>query len=60
MTTDKEKLTALFDELSIGYTVEDKDIVCMEGDANIDGYGNFYTRFEFDDEGKFIQMGAWE
>lgn len=26
----------------------------------LDGYGRFYTKIEFDDDGKFIKQGFWE
>lgn len=26
----------------------------------IDGYRGFYTQFNFDEDGQFISMGAWE
>lgn len=26
----------------------------------VDGYSGFFTRFEFDKDGKFLTVGAWE
>lgn len=31
-----------------------------ESSDKIDGYGRFYTRIEFDNDGKFIKQGFWE
>ena len=31
-----------------------------EGMRNVDGYASFYTRYEFDSDGSFQIMGAWE
>ena len=28
--------------------------------GTVTGYNGMYTLFEFDDDGKFISMGAWE
>ena len=64
---DIEKVKKLFTELGIGFT-EDKIpsageaiLDCKEGDAKIDGYNCFYTRFVFDQKnGSFKYMGAWE
>lgn len=62
--TDKEKLTALFTELGIGFKPnphnEQNSIVCECGDAKISGYNGFYTQFDFEANGKFKEMGAWE
>ncbi len=63
--SDIEKLMELFTEFGIefttGVTHEGYDrILCSEGKAKIDGYNGFYTTFEFDENGKFKEMGAWE
>lgn len=58
--TDKEKLEKLLTEFKVGFTEEAGAIVCEEGNENIGGYNGFMTTFEFDQEGTFIQMGAWE
>ena len=63
--TDKEKLKKLFDEFGIGYTVDndnftENSIVCEEGNSKINGYSRFFTIFEFDENNKFVEMGAWE
>ena len=45
-------------------TTEDQDAIIitteMEDTTKVGGYTNFYTNFEFDKDGKFISMGAWE
>lgn len=58
--TDKQKLVALFTEFGIGFKEEGTQIVLNEGDAHITGYSYFYTAFEFDEDGRFIEVGAWE
>lgn len=68
--TDKEKLEQLLTEFGVGFKNHDPAnpewptgpncISCFGSDARIDGYGGFYTLFEFDEQGKFIKMGAWE
>ena len=64
--TDYERTREFMESLDIGYT-EDVDtvgqkihILLQEGNKNISGYANFCTWFDFDLEGKFIQVGAWE
>lgn len=60
--TDKEKLGALLTEFGVGWVHSralDK-ICCYHGMPKITGYSGFETIFEFDDDGKFLQMGAWE
>lgn len=63
--SDIERLMALFTEFEIGFTTElDHDgtdiIRCEEGGSRVDGYPYFYTDFRFDENGKFVVMGAWE
>ena len=63
--TDIEKVRKLFTELGIDFKNRKmrnggSEILCEEGDSKIDGYALFYTSFEFDKDGKFFQMGAWE
>lgn len=62
--TDLEKLRSLFKEFEIGFTEEDREgkvtITAYQGAKKIGGYMAFYTSFEFDPKGKFLEMGAWE
>lgn len=60
--TDREKLINLFDGFGVEYKSDDKDnsIECMQGNKKIEGYGGFFTYFEFTKEGEFITMGAAE
>ena len=67
LTTDKEKLMALLTEFEIGFEQGgvpgmrgNNNVICREGQAKINGYSMFCTVFEFDKDGRFIQMGAWE
>lgn len=58
---DIDKLTALLDEFGVGWEfADDERIVCCEGLEKITGYNGFYTTFDFDVDGKFICMGAYE
>jgi hypothetical protein len=62
---DIEKLMALFTEFGIGFTAELASngtdvIMCQEGKSKIEGYPMFYTEFQFDENGKFVEMGAYE
>lgn len=68
--TDFEKLTSLLAEFGVGYDVKEnsakgkvdgsKHVVCEKGNEKIGGYIGFITFFDFDCNGKFIRMGAWE
>jgi hypothetical protein len=73
--SDFEKVRCLLTELGIGYVIEKSEIIgaatCIRcgrmcGDKNFDqhakvgGYTDFYTSFEFTDDGQFIEIGAWE
>lgn len=64
--TDFEKLKGLLTSFGVEFTVEyyeDKKgatIICNQGGRKVSGYNQFFTDFEFDSKGTFIQMGAWE
>lgn len=69
--TDFEGTKQFFDSLGILYSQENntitfgKDTHGEEYDGypscdKIDGYNGFYTSFEFDEDGKFLSVGAWE
>ena len=63
--TDYEKLKALLTEFGVGFKEVEhgsgaRSIECHCEDSKITGYSCFYTSFEFNNEGKFIEMGAWE
>jgi len=61
--TDKEKLCDLLTEFGVGWREKPYYTIKCGGYNSynkIGGYSSFYTLFEFDEDGKFIQMGAWE
>ena len=64
--TDKEKLEKLLTEFGVEYREKsgemvDIDIIqCKEGCKKVGGYIDFYTSFEFNIDGSFKEMGAWE
>ena len=67
--TDKQKVIDLFDELGIGYKLKDDEypqhtnsIKIKAGYSynKVDGYGSFYTLFNFDENDKFVDAGIWE
>ena len=35
-------------------------ITLVQGDKKVEGYSYFYTRFNFDGEGKLLEVGAYE
>lgn len=69
--TDKEKLLALLGEWGVPGRCEDQPpdpgtatvecVIVGEGrNEKVTGFAGFFTAFEFDADGKFVQMGAWE
>lgn len=58
--TDKEKLIALLTEFGVEIEIRSDHIICRDGAAKVEGYCMFFTDFEFDANGKFVKMGAWE
>lgn len=63
--TDKDKLLALLGEWGVPSSIdEDNDVIVgwerADGIGKVAGYAGFFTAFEFDADGKFVQMGAWE
>ncbi len=65
--TDKEKLIALLDEWGVPYFAGPDFVSVGYGpkcplieSSKVDGYCGFFTDFEFDAEGNFVKMGAWE
>lgn len=59
---DKEKLRRLLTDFGVEFEEHpiSNSITCREGREKIDGYSMFFTDFEFDDDNKFVKMGAWE
>lgn len=62
MKTDRERLIELFTDFGVGFEIREADngIRCMYGNDKIEGYTFFFTIFEFDADGKFVSMGAYE
>jgi hypothetical protein len=60
LQTDKEKLIALLTQFGVGFTVSDGEIKCDQGFDKVTGHYGYYTTFNFDSHGHFIEMGAWE
>src|SRR5579862_3977287 len=74
--TDKDKLTALLDEWGVPYDpspesewIPSSTVQCVqlepeysadESEAKVVGYNGFITRFRFDVDGKFLNVGIWE
>ncbi len=58
---DIDKLKSLLTEFGVGFTEESGDIIkCYYGSNKVEGYNRFYTTFQFNNDGKFVEMGAWE
>jgi len=62
--TDFEKLKALLTEFGVGFEVKEgklgTEVRCECGAHKVEGYSSFFTEFNFNKDGKFICMGAWE
>lgn len=64
MLTDYQKTKEWLTELGVGFQEEASSnrlfILLSAGDAKIEGYIGFYTRFTFHLNGDFIEVGAFE
>jgi len=67
--TDFERTKQFLDSLGISYSTDSGNITFGNNQYNdgefplcnkVDGYSGFYTRFEFDESGNFLTVGAWE
>ena len=66
--SDKDRLTALLRDFGVGFREEETEskgekiiqVTCEQGASRVGGYGGFVTAFEFDRDGTFKSMGAWE
>lgn len=68
--SDKQKLESLLKEFGITHSDNshynarmfwtDNSVVLYSGSGNVEGYSDFYCKFEFDEQGKFISVGVWE
>lgn len=69
--TDKDKLLSLLQDFGIGYVDkkyhqargnwDDNSVVLYEDvGGGVQGYMDFYCKFDFDEQGKFISVGVWE
>lgn len=56
--TDQQKMLALFTELGLGFTVDQKTgaLLCTEFNERVAAYPGFYAAFEFDQAGRFVQL----
>ncbi len=69
---DIDKLTKLFDEFGITYTIDTKEDrwgskftvnVIVDNDVNdskVGGYNGLASSYMFDSDGKFIKVNIWE
>jgi len=59
--TDRERLIELLTSWGVGYYVIGNCVRCEQGThARVGGYLGFLTEFDFDSNGKFVEMGAYE
>jgi hypothetical protein len=62
--TDKEKFIAFFKSFGIDLTPQDNNLLleedCMQDNPKVKGYCGFYTIFNFDSNGNFVDCGAYE
>ena len=66
--SDLDGFKGLLDSFGVGYSDEEfyrTDIIrtvicCTQGDNKVGGFMGFFTRFDFDEDGKFLGMGAFE
>ena len=70
--TDQQKLIALLTEWGVEFNITARlshecykfgsgiTISCVAGTNKVSGYGGFITDFIFDENEKFVEMGAWE
>lgn len=64
---DIDKLKQLLDSWGVPYKIDDDGDVRVghfwdsaRDHPKVNGYDGFFTAFEFDDDGNFLRMGAWE
>lgn len=60
MESDRTKLEKLLTEFGVGFDREGNNIICRDCQQKIGGYSGFFTTFEFDTDGEFVKLGAWE
>ena len=60
LRTDRQKLKDLLDEWDVEYSEKDGEVWCEEGKRGVGGYCAFLTAFDFNEDGKFLKMGAYE
>lgn len=68
--TDVEKLIELLSSFGVEFSRDDmaradtgkiSDVVTLYcGSEKVGGYCGFFTEFEFDENGTFVTVGAWE
>ncbi len=64
MLTDKLKLIELLEGFGVKLRKEPSTVTLevnkSDPDSKISGYMGFFTEFNFDENGKFIDVGVWE
>jgi hypothetical protein len=63
--TDLEDWRAFLTRFGVGFKEEpgrgpEMHLTLTSGATRVTGYNGFFTSIEFDAEGAFIQLGAWE
>jgi hypothetical protein len=60
--TDRDMLTLLLMKWQVPFVLDGDDIQVEDSASStaVTGYAGFYTVFEFDVNGDFLRMGAWE
>jgi hypothetical protein len=65
MTTDLEDWRAFLSRFEVGFKEElghapETHLTMTGGATRVTGFNGLFTSIEFDAEGTFIQLGAWE
>ncbi len=58
--TDQEKLVALLSEFGVEMLTCNTTVQLQARTKGVVGYLDMFAEFEFDQQGKFVQIGLWE